>query len=252
MKAAPRVTRYELHAPVEKPLSFVFVSDLHECDNAPVLAALNGLPADALLVGGDFLHTGVGYERGVSFLTEAAKKMPVFVSVGNHERKSGLDIASLVGKTGAVLLDDGFLSFGGITLGGLSSGFPTGDKQGHFKKTPPPDTAFAARFAAVPGYKLLLCHHPEYYPAYLRDLPVDLILSGHAHGGQWRFFGRGLFAPGQGIFPKYTAGTYERRLIVSRGLGNPHPIPRIFNPPEIVSIRIEPRSSSLANGDPQR
>ena len=238
----PRVTHYELCAPVEKPLSFVFVSDLHECDNAPVLAALNDLPADALLVGGDFLHTGVGYERGVSFLTEAAKRMPVFVSVGNHERKSGLDIPSLVKETGAILLDDDCLPFGGITLGGLSSGFPTGDKQGHFKKTPQPDMAFAARFAALSGYKLLLCHHPEYYPAYLRSLSVDLILSGHAHGGQWRFFGRGLFAPGQGIFPKYTAGMYEDHLIVSRGLGNPHPIPRIFNPPEIVSIRIAPQA----------
>ncbi len=236
----PRLTRLTLRVPVSRPLSFVYVSDLHECDNAPVLSALDTLPADALLVGGDFLHTGVGYARGVSFLTEAAQRLPVFVSVGNHERKSGLDIASLVAGTGATLLDDAFLSFGGITLGGLSSGFPAGGKQGHFMQTPQPDTAFAARFAAQPGFRLLLCHHPEYYPAYLRGLPIDLILSGHAHGGQWRFFGRGVFAPGQGVFPEYTAGLYEDRLFVSRGLGNPHPVPRVFNPPEIVSLRLEP------------
>ena len=85
---------------------------------------------------------------------------------------------------------------------------------------------------------MLLCHHPEYYPKYIKDLPVDLTLSGHAHGGQWRLFGRGAYAPGQGIFPKYTAGVYENRLLVSRGLGNLYIVPKINNPPEILKIKI--------------
>ena len=68
---------------------------------------------------------------------------------------------------------------------------------------------------------------------------VDLIISGHAHGGQWRVFGRGIFAPGQGLFPKYTSGLHEGRLIISRGTSNTGGvIPRIGNPCEVVCITI--------------
>lgn len=90
------------------------------------------------------------------------------------------------------------------------------------------------------GFCLLLLHHPELWepcaPA------VDLTVSGHAHGGQVRLPGLpGLFAPGQGALPPYTAGLYregERGLVVSRGLGGKKGIPRIFNRPELVSIRL--------------
>jgi len=87
--------------------------------------------------------------------------------------------------------------------------------------------------------KILLSHHPEYYAQYIKATKIDLTVSGHAHGGQWRFFGQGIFAPGQGFFPKYTAGVHDDRLIISRGLGNPHPIPRFNNPPELVIVEIE-------------
>ena len=86
--------------------------------------------------------------------------------------------------------------------------------------------------------KVLICHHPEYYPKYLKDMPIDIIVSGHAHGGQWRFFGRGVFAPGQGLFPKYTSGVYDGRLVVSRGLKKTIIPPRIFNPREVVIIDV--------------
>ena len=93
-------------------------------------------------------------------------------------------------------------------------------------------------FSNKEGFKLLLCHHPEYYSKYIKDIDVDLTLSGHAHGGQWRILGQGIFAPGQGIFPKYTSGLIDGRLIVSRGLGNTHRIPRINNKPEIINLII--------------
>jgi predicted MPP superfamily phosphohydrolase len=81
-----------------------------------------------------------------------------------------------------------------------------------------------------------LCHHPEYRDKYLKDRSIDLILSGHAHGGQIRLLGRGLYAPGQGIFPKYTSGIHAN-MIISRGLSNTAGfIPRLFNPREIVYI----------------
>ena len=92
--------------------------------------------------------------------------------------------------------------------------------------------------------KILLSHHPEYYPRYLEGRNIDLIFSGHAHGGQWRipFVLNGLYAPDQGLFPKYAGGKYEKDgsvMIVSRGLARETtPVPRIFNRPEIVIVNI--------------
>ena len=91
----------------------------------------------------------------------------------------------------------------------------------------------------TPGYHLLLCHHPEYFDRYLRDYPIDLTVSGHAHGGQWRVFGRGVYAPDQGLFPKYTSGLHEDRLVISRGVANTVPFaPRLFNPCEVVTVEV--------------
>ena len=65
---------------------------------------------------------------------------------------------------------------------------------------------------------------------------MDLIVCGHAHGGQWRLFGRGIYAPGQGLFPRYTSGLHGGVCVISRGLSGCTRIPRIFNPPEIPLI----------------
>ena len=72
---------------------------------------------------------------------------------------------------------------------------------------------------------------------------MDLVFSGHAHGGQFRlpFLGRGLVAPGQGLFPRYTEGVHERNgttMIISRGLGNSVIPVRLFNQPEIVCVKL--------------
>ena len=76
----------------------------------------------------------------------------------------------------------------------------------------------------------------------MKRFDFDLVLSGHAHGGQIRLFGHGLFAPGQGIFPKYTKGLYDGRLIVSTGLKPKEGlIPRINNKRQIVVIDIAPK-----------
>jgi predicted MPP superfamily phosphohydrolase len=99
-----------------------------------------------------------------------------------------------------------------------------------------PDLEFLEAFSRLSEPKVLLCHHPEYYEPYVKNLPIELTLSGHAHGGQWRFFGRGVYAPGQGLFPKYTSGIHDGRFIISRGLKRTLIPPRIFNPTEIVII----------------
>ncbi|MEL7656599.1 MAG: metallophosphoesterase, partial [Bacillota bacterium] len=94
-------------------------------------------------------------------------------------------------------------------------------------------------------YTIFIAHRPEYIDTYLQ-YDFNLILSGHAHGGQWRIPGilNGLLAPNQGFFPKYAGGLYEfsdKTFIVSRGLAKESTrIPRIFNPPELVIIDIVP------------
>ena len=98
-----------------------------------------------------------------------------------------------------------------------------------------PDLSWLNAVEALPEYKILLSHHPEYYTAYLQDRKINLILSGHAHGGQIRLFGHGIFAPGQGLLPKYTSGIHPN-LVISRGLSNTALVPRLFNPPELVYL----------------
>lgn len=95
-------------------------------------------------------------------------------------------------------------------------------------------------------FSVLLAHRPEYIEEY-SCYDYDLIFSGHAHGGQWRFppFNNGVYAPGQGLFPEYAGGKYSIKnggveFIVSRGLSYQSPrIPRIFNPPELVVVDVQ-------------
>ncbi|MBQ7475014.1 MAG: metallophosphoesterase [Clostridia bacterium] len=232
---APGVTRYALGAAIAAPLKFVFVSDLHGCPNGPVIGAIKEAEPDAVLVGGDFVDRPGKAEAGFEFLRLAAEIRPVFVAVGNHEKRSRIDL-SRVGECGAVLLDNASVVFRDIAIGGLSS-----DREG-------PDTAFLRSFSAEERFRLLVCHHPEYYERYIRGTGIDLTVSGHVHGGQWRFFGRGVFAPGQGLFPRYTGGVYDGgRLVVGRGLGDSHPgIVRINNPPEVVVIDLYPSEKGAA------
>lgn len=92
------------------------------------------------------------------------------------------------------------------------------------------------------SFNILLAHRPEYIEEY-GQYPFDLVLSGHAHGGQWRipYLMNGLIAPNQGWFPKYAGGLYrhgDMTEIVGRGLLLDWK-PRLFNPPEIVVVDIE-------------
>ena len=165
---------------------------------------------------------------------------PVYMSLGNHEGGAVKKVRDFCRDNGITLLEDAHTEFEGIRIGGLTSGLIVNDEpvtEHHLEMTPPPNLEWLASFAELEGYKLLLNHHPEYYPVYIKPLNIDLTLSGHAHGGQVRIFGKGLIAPGQGFFPKYTSGMHDGRLIVSRGLANnAPPIPRLFNRTELIFI----------------
>ena len=93
------------------------------------------------------------------------------------------------------------------------------------------------------SYNILLAHRPDAIELYDR-YPLDLVLSGHTHGGQVRIplLLNGLYAPGQGLFPRYAGGQYlvgDTQMIVSRGLSYYPRLPRIFNPPEVVVVDLQ-------------
>ncbi len=233
-----KVTDYRIYGDVSREYNFVFISDLHGCANAPILKIIDDISPEAILVGGDFIHDINNYQSGLDFLRNESKKRPVYCSLGNHEFCFDEDMMPQIKRTGATVLNNIWVEYDEIKIGGLSSAVKKGARKDRKANARVPDIDFIRKFSSENGFKLLLCHHPEYFPKYIKEFDVDLTMSGHAHGGQWRIFNRGIFAPGQGIFPKYTAGLIEGRLIVSRGLGNPHLIPRINNKPEIINLVI--------------
>lgn len=253
-------TIYHLNTPV----SIGLVADLHERPHEAILSSLRSHKPDIIAIPGDLFHgntpsTGVRIESSpvLPFLTACAQIAPTFCSLGNHECILHPDDLALLRSSGITLLENSFVSFGNIVIGGLTSARflecqAIRGQGGTIRKHsllhslylyvsrnaqwPKPALDWLEDFEAQPGYKLLLCHHPEYYPQYLKGRNIHLILSGHAHGGQWRLFGHGVIAPGQGIFPHYTSGVHDERLVISRGLANTTRIPRFFNPTEIVYI----------------
>lgn len=162
-------------------------------------------------------------------IAELGKLAPVYISRGNHELYYlPQDILTIV-NTNATLLDnnDKAVVIKGMTIriGGLSTNY---------------DISWMERFSKKDGIKILLSHNPEYYTDFIKGREqdtFDLIVSGHAHGGQWRIFDRGVYSPGQGIFPVYTKGKYGNHII-STGISNSVAVRRIHNPKEMVYIKI--------------
>jgi len=260
------ITHITIPAPVT--MNLALVCDLHNTDPAPALDALRTLQPDLIAIAGDLVQRdtrkeppgGARFARGWRrwvwqavigmdtvlerlrgsrvpfgtqqaevFLRQAVQIAPTFYAPGNHELAVGPEQTAALYAMGAVVLDNRWAAYNGIWLGGLSDGC---------------DEPTARAFAALPGYKILLCHRPEYYPRLLQMLNLPLILSGHAHGGQIRLFGRGLFAPGQGLLPRYTSGLYDGRLLVSRGMSNTLNLPRLFNRCQLYMVHLRPDDSS--------
>ena len=241
---------------VRTPVRIALVTDTHGCPFRPIADSLERNRPDLIAVAGDIIMSDRPENGGLvvdeqknilPLLRACAGIAPTFLSVGNHEWLLCGEDWDRIRDTGVTLLDDSWTTWNGMVVGGQTSGwvlkyraFRTGKAErypryGH-RIQGPPDTGWLSDFEKQEGFKLLLCHHPEYYPEYLAGRDIDLILSGHAHGGQWRFFGRGVYAPGQGLWPKLTAGVHDGRLVISRGLANTAGFPRINNPMEIVYL----------------
>ena len=248
------ITRYDLTTQKEGvDIRICLVADLHDKKPDKCIKTLKLASPDIILCAGDILERLDGNrdkenKNGFEFLNEAKNIAPTFYSFGNHElyggskekkkfpitnRKITDENKKKLSESGVSLLDDEYTKYKSIVIGGLSSGLA--DYSDNI-----PNLEFAKEFADLCGYKILICHHPEYYKKHLQNLDIDLVVSGHAHGGQWRIFGRGVYAPNQGLFPKYTSGIHDGRHIISRGVSNSvSPIPRIFNPTEVVYISIK-------------
>ena len=258
--SALRETSVSIHG---CPFTIAHLSDLHDRSFNAAADSLRRRRPDIICVTGDFVNARRRPETEVAanarfilpFFEMCSGIAPTFVSLGNHEwMLTPSDMKHILG-TGVTVTDDSFVRYRGAVIGGLSSSlvsryrsevvdaglserFPYPGAAGLTSRMDP-DIGWLDEFCLQDGYRILLCHHPEYYGRYLSGRKLSLVLSGHAHGGQIRLFGRGLYAPGQGILPKLTEGVHFGRLIVSRGLSNNSIIPRLFNPPEIVYIRPE-------------
>lgn len=259
-----KITEYTVFTNREKiDLRLACVSDLHSRPYVGVLARLKKISPDAILLPGDIIEVAAEYmnkrnRNGLNFLRECAKIAPTYYTFGNHEiynlhAKAGHSKApdkniqkeylEIIKSYGVTVINDEYkcVDINGtntqIYIGGIVCGRDKDPDLAYNEL----DKDFLNDFSAIDdGYKILLCHYPHYYPKYLKNLSFDLILSGHAHGGQWRIFGKGVFAPHQGLFPKYTSDIHDGRLIISRGVvNNAKPIPRFFNPCEILLINIK-------------
>ena len=172
---------------------------MHEFNPEPLLSKLEEIQPDVIAVPGDLFE--------------------------NHEFGENLD-KEVLAAANVKLLNNSSVQIKNFLFGGVPSKQITGKI----------DSDFLKRFSNMAGYKVLLCHHPEYYPK-LRNYSIHLFLSGHCLGGQIRICGRGVFATGQGLFPRYHHGVYEGRLVVSAGCSNTASIPRWGNEPEVVVVR---------------
>lgn len=236
-------------------LRLTVASDLHNSPYEDILPLIREACPDAIVVPGDlcgalceasepggevtsrYIEESRKNDVGFAFIAEAAKIAPVYCSVGNHEVSVSPSNRARYTQAGAVLLDNSYVRLGDFLLGGLT----TGGAHGLWHKSNAPDLAWLESFARLDGRKILLSHHPEYWERHIIGMDIFLTVSGHAHGGQWRAFGRGLFAPGQGLFPRYTSGVHrrgEQYLAISRGLRKETEVPRINNPPELITIDI--------------
>ena len=224
-----KVSYYEHHTgKLTKPLLLAVVSDLHNEEYEDIFPLIKD--ADALLVPGDISDRyRQQYDRGIAFLTNAAKRMPTFFALGNHEARQERysKLKTQLYQTGAEILINRHVQFGEVFIGGWYD---------------PDVVKESERLSALErekGAKILLCHKPEEYWKRMRARDFDLVVAGHAHGGQIRIFDRGLYAPGQGILPKLTRGAMDDKLIISAGAGNPCRAPRWGNPREVLLIRLD-------------
>ena len=227
------------------------VSDLHNTemgkDNEKLLDMLWEADPDIIAITGDIIDSrNTDIDIALQFTKTAMEIAPCYYVTGNHEaRVSEYDeLKEGMIELGVVVLEDGRIeleqSKETITLLGVND--PSFQTDYLFGDS---ETVMQSKLQDIikeDTYTILLSHRPELFEVYTES-KVDLVLSGHAHGGQFRLpFVGGLVAPNQGLFPKYDAGLYTEEntnMIVSKGIGNSILPFRFNNRPEVILIELK-------------
>lgn len=243
------VTAKDLPEAFDK-FSIAHISDLHNAEygknNEKLIDILEAESPNIIAITGDLIdsnHTNL--EVALSFAQQAVKIAPCYFVTGNHEAWIGSQYEELktsLQNTGITVLQDEAieLNYDDVCIQLIGLNDPDFSERDRLLS----ESILEAKLSQVnisDGFTILLSHRPEYFNVY-QNKNIDLVLSGHAHGGQFRLpLGGGVIAPGQGFFPKYDAGAYTENgttMIVSRGIGNSIIPVRINNPPEIVIIEL--------------
>lgn len=254
-----RTVRYGIRDErIDQSVRIALITDLHSCRYGEgmkdLIDAVDREKPDVLILGGDIYDDVLEDDNTDTFLRLTGTRYPSFYVTGNHEYWSGRHeefIGRIKGYGIKYLSGSGeFLKVKGneIYLFGLDD--PERDRYSKGGVPLKEQIKNAKEADRRNVFSVLIWHRPELAENF-EDSGYDLILSGHAHGGQWRlpFILNGVYAPDQGVFPKYDGGIYEigkSKLIVSRGLARESTrVPRIFNRPELVIIEI-------SRADPKR
>lgn len=227
------------------------VTDFHSSDNADdVVAMVASCAPDAVLLVGDMFDDDIANrptERTLSLMRQLSALYPCYYVSGNHEAWTG-EMDALYQQTEEAGVTVLRMSSGVLTVRGQRIALCGIPDPYEMVFSGAPDTEEQIRQALEDvdsaDFTVLLAHRPELLAKYAQ-FPLDLVVSGHAHGGQVRIPGvlNGLYAPNQGWFPKLAGGAYTQdgtTLIVSRGLAVRTRLPRIFNRPEVVLVRCVP------------
>ena len=251
-------TNYEVDCGIGKDINVVHLSDLHGKEfgknNEKLKMLILKEKPDLVVATGDMIDSSLkNMEEVIDFLSDLSKCVKVVYISGNNEqrcKKAEYIFGSLKSKGVIVLRNEIItLSLSGVKVNILGMfEKPKGDLHSSLKKI---NGSYAyedshklfKRLESLEGVKIVLSHYPELFEAEYSKYDFHIMFSGHAHGGQFRIpiVKRGLIAPGQGFFPKYTEGMHgnKNKLIISRGLGNSTKITRLFNRPEIVNVKIK-------------
>lgn len=233
---ALKITRINIKIEGAPRIKILHLSDLHGASfgkrNSRLVKAAAAFSPDVTAFTGDIIHKYRPRDISVAcdLVSDLSAIAPFFYISGNHEMrfKRYRELKKSLAESGAVILDDTCKQAFGYTFAGLNG---ANNSNGTLEKITPRTSP-----------KILLAHQPQYFGKYAAA-GYNLILCGHAHGGQWRipFTRVGLYAPGQGMFPKYCSGVHVKdgsTMIISRGLGNSEFPLRLFNRPQVIEITI--------------
>lgn len=234
---------------VTKPVRIVQISDLHSSSYGKnmqeLIAAVDEASPDIIVLTGDIYDDIADNKNTSLFLENIGKRYTCFYIAGNHEHRTDMWKKKYKAQAegfGICVLEGENVRIGEITICGAAR-----SADGSLTT----EEAVKKCAEKAEGFSVLLCHYPENIDFYRSFGCFDLVMCGHAHGGQWRIPGviNGFYAPGEGLFPKYAGGRYDFEdsvMIVSRGLARKYVlVPRIFNNPEVVVCDILPEKEEL-------